>query len=63
MVRCHAPFQGLLELVALGPQAAPCQVGQSLDIALAGEDRLQHGPGRDPVDICHNRGELQVRIL
>ena len=39
VVGCHTPFQGLSELVPLGPQAATGQVGQGLDIAFAGQDR------------------------
>jgi hypothetical protein len=62
-VRGHAPCQGLRELVALGAEAPPGSVGAHLDGAVAGEVRLEHGPGRHPVHSGDDGRAFQVRLL
>ncbi len=45
------------------PQPAPGQCGEHLGIALAGDQRVEHGPSRDPQDIGGRARELDAGVL
>ena len=63
MMGREIPLQGLLELGAFRAQPPTRQVGESCDIPVARDERLQHRPRRDAADICDDGGQFDVRIL
>jgi len=58
-----AATEGLLQQTPLGAQAGPRQLGQDLGVALAGQQRGQHGPSGDPEDVAGDHRELDLRVL
>ena len=57
------PSQRRLQFGDLPPQSALGQIGQRRRIRLALDQRLQHGPGRDALDIRGHRRQLDVGVL
>jgi hypothetical protein len=55
--------QGLHQRRVLDAQPTPCQLGECLGVALPGDQRLQHGPARDPEDVGGHRPKLDQGIL
>jgi len=47
--------QGFFQPGDLASHAAAGQLGQHLGVTFPGDDRLQHGPARDPVDVRDHR--------
>ena len=57
------PTTARVEQLALGSQAAARQVRQRRRIGLAGDQRLQDGPGGDAPHVGHHGGQLHVGVL
>jgi hypothetical protein len=58
-----ATAQRLAQRRELAGQAAPCQFGEDLGVALAVKQRPQHGPARDPKHVGGDRAEPDPGVL
>jgi hypothetical protein len=47
----EVPVEGLLQPIDLAAHPCPCQLGQHLRVAFAGDQRGQHGPAGHPEDV------------
>ena len=59
----EATAQRLAQRRELVAQAAPCQLGKDLGVALAVKQRPQHGPARDPKHVGGDRAEPDRGVL
>jgi hypothetical protein len=55
--------EGLLQLAALGAQAGARQLRQRLGVPLAGDERGQHRPARDPEDVAGHHRQFDLGVL
>jgi hypothetical protein len=58
----EAAGEGLHQGGVLDAEPSSGQLGQHLRIALAGDQRLQHGPARDAEDVGGHRGKLDQGV-
>ena len=59
----EVPDERLLQHADLGAHPGPGQLSKHLRVALAGDQRGQHLPARDPEDVRDHRGQLDLGVL
>src|SRR5512145_3538640 len=63
VVRLHSAAQRLDDLLAIGLQPTPCEIGKGLRIVLTGDDRLEKRPAARAQNVADDADDFDVGIF